>query len=61
MYPPDIFRHTVSRLVAILHGHGVRFHLRSARYFIGLGEDIGEQVTESQDRGEAVEFGAMPP
>lgn len=27
MYPPDIFRHTVSRLVAILHGHGVRFHL----------------------------------
>jgi hypothetical protein len=27
MFPPDIFRHTLTRLVAILRHHGVRFHL----------------------------------
>ena len=38
MYPPDIFRHTVSRLVAILHRHGVRFHLTGGITSIAYGE-----------------------
>jgi hypothetical protein len=38
MYPADIFRHTVSRFVAILHRHGVRFHLTGGITSIAYGE-----------------------
>ena len=38
MYPPDIFRHTVSRLVAVLQRHGVRFHLTGGITSIAYGE-----------------------
>lgn len=38
MYPPDIFRHTVSRLVAILQRHGVRFHLTGGITSVAYGE-----------------------
>lgn len=38
MYPPDIFRHTVSRLVGILQRHGVRFHLTGGITSIAYGE-----------------------
>ncbi len=38
MYPPDIFRHTVVRLVGILQRHGVRFHLTGGITSIAYGE-----------------------
>ena len=38
MYPPDIFRHTVSRFVDILQRHGVRFHLTGGITSIAYGE-----------------------
>ena len=38
MYPPDIFRHSVSRLVAILHRLGVRFHLTGGITSVAYGE-----------------------
>jgi hypothetical protein len=38
MYPADIFRHTVSRFVEILHRHGVRFHLTGGITSIAYGE-----------------------
>lgn len=38
MYPPNIFRHSLSRLVAILHRHGVRFHLTGGITSIAYGE-----------------------
>ena len=38
MYPPDILRHTVSRLVGILQCHGVRFHLTGGITRIAYGE-----------------------
>jgi len=38
MLPPDSFRHTVSRLVAILQHHGVRFHLTGGITSIAYGE-----------------------
>ena len=38
MYSPDIFRHTVSRLVGILQRHGVRFHLTGGITSIAYGE-----------------------
>ena len=38
MYPPDIFRNTLSRLVAILQSHGVRFHLTGGITSIAYGE-----------------------
>ena len=38
MYPPDIFRHSLLRLVAILHRHGVRFHLTGGITSVAYGE-----------------------
>jgi len=38
MYPPDIFRHSLSRLVAILHRLGVRFHLTGGITSVAYGE-----------------------
>jgi len=38
MYPPDIFRHSLSRLVAILQCHGVRFHLTGGITSVAYGE-----------------------
>ena len=38
MYPPDVFRQTVSRLVDILQRHGVRFHLTGGITSIAYGE-----------------------
>ena len=38
MYPPDIFRHSLSRLVAILHRHDVRFHLTGGITSVAYGE-----------------------
>lgn len=38
MYPTDIFRHTVSRLVAILQRYGVRFHLTGGITSVAYGE-----------------------
>jgi len=38
MYPPDIFRHSVSRLVAILNRLGVRFHLTGGITSVAYGE-----------------------
>lgn len=37
MYPPDIFRHSVSRLATILRHHGVRFHLTGGITSIAYG------------------------
>jgi hypothetical protein len=59
MYPPDIFRHTVSRLVAILHGHGVRFHLTGGITSIAYGEprmtqDV-DMVVENRAIARAIE------
>ncbi len=54
MYPPDIFRHTVSRLVAILQRYGVRFHLTGGITSVAYGEPRMTQrsqhrVSEGQD------------
>lgn len=38
MYPPDIFRNSLSRLVAILHRLGVRFHLTGGITSVAYGE-----------------------
>ena len=38
MYQPDIFRHTLSRLVAILQTHSVRFHLTGGITSVAYGE-----------------------
>lgn len=38
MYPPDIFRLSLSRLVAILRRHGVRFHLTGGITSVAYGE-----------------------
>ena len=38
MFPPDIFRHTLTRLVAILRHHGVRFHLTGGITSVAYGE-----------------------
>jgi hypothetical protein len=38
MYPPDIFRHSLSRLVAILYRHSVRFHLTGGITSVAYGE-----------------------
>lgn len=38
MYPPDIFQHTLSRLVAVLEHHGVRFHLTGGITSVAYGE-----------------------
>jgi len=38
MYQPDIFRHTLSRLVAILQAHSVRFHLTGGITSVAYGE-----------------------
>lgn len=38
MYPPDIFRDTLSRLVAVLQRHGVRYHLTGGITSIAYGE-----------------------
>jgi len=38
MFPPDIFRHTLTRLVAILQRHGVRFHLTGGITSVAYGE-----------------------
>jgi Nucleotidyl transferase AbiEii toxin, Type IV TA system len=38
MFPPDIFRHTLTRLVAILRQNGVRFHLTGGIASVAYGE-----------------------
>jgi hypothetical protein len=38
MFPPDIFRHTLTRLVAILRQNGVRFHLTGGITSVAYGE-----------------------
>ena len=38
MYQPDIFRHTLSRLAAILRAHSVRFHLTGGITSVAYGE-----------------------
>ena len=38
MYQPDIFRHSLSRLVAILQAHSVRFHLTGGITSVAYGE-----------------------
>ena len=38
MFPPDVFRHTLIRFVAILRSHGVRFHLTGGITSVAYGE-----------------------
>jgi len=54
MYQPDIFRTTVSRLVAILRAHSVRFHLTGGITSVAYGEP-----RMTQDVDVVVDNGAM--
>lgn len=38
MFPPDVFRHTLTRLAALLRGRGVRFHLTGGITSVAYGE-----------------------
>ena len=38
MFPPDVFRPTLTRLVALLRRHGVRFHLTGGITSVAYGE-----------------------
>jgi hypothetical protein len=62
MYQPDIFRHTLSRLVAILQAHSVRFHLTGGITSVAYGEPRMTQdsfIAAAQQAGFLLDAGSV--